>query len=84
MDKEFYCIRHPTAVPCVVGHQGMNGYFSRLMRILDQVGYIAAAKTVGANKEKYAEAEARANATRPERPVWFHPYSHYAPSDDVN
>jgi SpoVK/Ycf46/Vps4 family AAA+-type ATPase len=44
--------------------------------------YIAAAQTVRSNKDKYAEAEARANATRPERPVWFNPYSHYAAPDD--
>ncbi|MCA9073022.1 MAG: ATP-binding protein, partial [Planctomycetaceae bacterium] len=39
--------------------------------------YVAAAETVGANKDKYMEAEARANASRPTRPVWFNPYSHY-------
>ena len=35
-----------------------------------------AATTVRASKERYAAAEARANATRPTRPVWFNPYSH--------
>ena len=47
--------------------------------------YLAAAQTVREGKEKYAEAEARANATRPTRPVWFNPYSHseyYEPDED--
>jgi ATP-dependent 26S proteasome regulatory subunit len=39
--------------------------------------YVAAAETVRSNKEKYAEAEARANASRPSRPVWFNPFSHH-------
>jgi cytidylate kinase len=34
-----------------------------------------AADAVRASKVKYAEAEARANANRPSRPVWFNPYS---------
>lgn len=38
--------------------------------------YLRATKTVRASKEKYAQAEARANANRPSRPVWFHPYSY--------
>jgi transitional endoplasmic reticulum ATPase len=33
-----------------------------------------AAEAVRASKEKYAAAEARANANRPTRPVWFNPY----------
>ena len=37
--------------------------------------FVAAADTVRASKQKYAEAEARANANRPTRPVWFNPYS---------
>jgi AAA+ superfamily predicted ATPase len=39
--------------------------------------YLAAAQTVRASKEKYLEAEARANASRPSRPVWFNPDSHF-------
>jgi predicted AAA+ superfamily ATPase len=37
---------------------------------------LAAADTVRSSKERYAEAEARANARRPARPVWFNPYSY--------
>jgi len=37
--------------------------------------FVDAALAVRASKEKYAEAEARANANRPTRPVWFNPYS---------
>jgi len=47
--------------------------------------YLAAAEKVRASKEKYAEAESRANASRPSRPAWFNPYSHCAhggPDDD--
>ncbi len=38
--------------------------------------YVAASETVQSSKEKYAEAERRANATRQSRPAWFNPYSH--------
>lgn len=44
--------------------------------------YIAAAQTIRANKEKYTEAEMRANATRSSRPVWFNPYSYYEADGD--
>jgi transitional endoplasmic reticulum ATPase len=33
--------------------------------------FLAAVETVQANKQKYAEAEARASAQRPSRPPWF-------------
>ena len=46
---------------------GMQSVTDYLMR---------AAASVQSSKEKYAEAEARANANRPTRPVWFNPYSH--------
>jgi transitional endoplasmic reticulum ATPase len=39
--------------------------------------FVRAAESVRASKEKYAQAEARANANRPTRPVWFNPYSSY-------
>jgi predicted AAA+ superfamily ATPase len=37
--------------------------------------FLAAADSVRASKEKYAQAEQRANANRPSRPVWFRPYA---------
>jgi SpoVK/Ycf46/Vps4 family AAA+-type ATPase len=37
--------------------------------------FLAAVEAVRASKERYAQAEARANANRPSRPVWFNPYS---------
>ncbi|HEX3725459.1 MAG TPA: hypothetical protein VHV08_04425 [Pirellulales bacterium] len=37
--------------------------------------FVHAAEVVRASKVKYAEAEARANAARPARPVWFNPFS---------
>jgi transitional endoplasmic reticulum ATPase len=45
--------------------------------------YLAAAETVRASKERYARAEARANATRAARPSWFNPFSEI-PVDDAN
>jgi transitional endoplasmic reticulum ATPase len=39
---------------------------------------LAAAETVRASKQRYAEAEARANATRAARPSWFNPNSNMA------
>jgi AAA+ superfamily predicted ATPase len=36
---------------------------------------LAAAETVRGSKQRYAEAESRANATRVARPAWFNPYS---------
>jgi AAA+ superfamily predicted ATPase len=39
--------------------------------------FLLAAAAVRTSKEKYAEAEARANATRQTRPVWFNPASHF-------
>ncbi len=46
--------------------------------------FLAAVEAVRAGKQKYAEAEARANAHRTGRPVWFNPYSHaeYCEGDD--
>ncbi len=37
--------------------------------------FLRAAEIVRLSKEKYAEAEARANTNRPTRPAWFNPYS---------
>jgi len=47
--------------------------------------FLAAAVTVRESKEKYAEAEMRANASRHSRPVWFNPDSHfdYVASEDA-
>jgi hypothetical protein len=44
--------------------------------------FLAAAQAVRTSKERYAAAEAKANANRPARPVWFHPYSSYNGGDD--
>ena len=47
--------------------------------------FLAAAETVRISKQRYAAAEARANANRPSRPVWFNPYSSMqfdAPDED--
>jgi transitional endoplasmic reticulum ATPase len=44
--------------------------------------FVKAADGIRASKEKYAEAEARANANRPSRPVWFKPYSSYSDLSD--
>jgi len=45
--------------------------------------FLSAADTLRSSKERYAEAEARANLSRPSRPVWFHPYSHaFADADE--
>jgi ATP-dependent 26S proteasome regulatory subunit len=37
--------------------------------------FVRATQAVRTGKEKYAEAEARANAVRPMRPTWFNPFS---------
>ncbi|HZN32802.1 MAG TPA: AAA family ATPase [Pirellulaceae bacterium] len=44
--------------------------------------FLAAAEAVQASKSRYAEAEARANANRPTRPVWFNPFSSFDLADD--
>ena len=44
--------------------------------------FVAAVDTVRANKQKYAEAEARARAHRPPRPPWFDVYHHAMAVDD--
>jgi ATP-dependent 26S proteasome regulatory subunit len=37
---------------------------------------LAAADSVRSSKKRYADAEARTNALRPGRPVWFNPFSY--------
>ncbi|HZL90648.1 MAG TPA: ATP-binding protein [Pirellulaceae bacterium] len=44
--------------------------------------FVAAAEAVRASKERYAQAELRANANRPSRPVWFRPYASAVYGDD--